>query len=68
MKVQPHLKGVPDYIVPQALKKASIQSRRSRIRAKQQQQQQGKDKRGGPMSQAKKKFQKRKADPLKNLK
>ncbi len=62
---QPHLKSVPDYIVPNVLKKASVKSRRRRI--EQQQQQKGKKALAGPMSQAKKRFQKKRADPLKNL-
>ena len=59
VKHQPHLKGVPDYIVPQALKRASVKSRRKRIREQAEK---------GRTSQAKRKFERRKADPLKNIK
>ncbi len=66
MRQQPHLKNVPDYIIPHALKKASIKSRRKRLR--EQKDGGGNFRKIAPMSQAKRKFHKRKADPLKNLK
>jgi len=58
VRQQVHLRNVPDYIVPNALKKMTANSRKR-----------GKKnfKGNGGMSLAKKKFEKRKSDPLRSL-
>merc|ERR1711981_272741 len=62
VRQQAHLKNVPDYIVPNALKKMTANSFRSRRKGKPNL------KSGGSgMSSAKRKFEKRKADPLRSL-
>lgn len=62
VRQQAHLKNVPDYIVPNALKKMTTNSFRSRRKGKHNL------KNGGSgMSSAKRKFEKRKADPLRSL-
>lgn len=57
VKQQSHLKAVPDYIVPSALKKVSNLGKRSR----------GKFGKGQGESLAKKKYEKKKSDPLRAL-
>jgi ATP-dependent RNA helicase DDX56/DBP9 len=54
VKHQAHLKSVPDYIVPQALKKKTLAAHKRRWKA--------------GASDAKKKFEKQRADPLRSLK
>ena len=61
VRQQAHLKNVPDYIVPNALKKMTANSFRSKRKGKQYL------KSGGGVSSAKRKFEKRKADPLRSL-
>eukprot|EP00095_Tigriopus_kingsejongensis_P008864 maker-scaffold15_size728074-snap-gene-5.14 protein:Tk08864 transcript:maker-scaffold15_size728074-snap-gene-5.14-mRNA-1 annotation:"probable atp-dependent rna helicase ddx56-like" len=66
VKHQAHLKNVPDYIVPQTLRKIHVSSK------KRSQQRGAKGKASSnplarPMSQAKRKFNKKKMDPLKHL-
>ena len=60
VKQQTHLKNVPDYIIPKTLKRMAAGGggeggRRKRFK-------------GGHSSQAKRKFERNKADPLKSLK
>ena len=63
VKHQAHLKNVPEYIVPEALKKVALPSRKRFHNGKSA----GERRLGGGMSQAKKKFEKRRKDPLKNM-
>ena len=63
VKQKTHLKNVPDYIIPKTLKRMATSTgggggeggRRKRFK-------------GGHSSQAKRKFERNKADPLKSLK
>ena len=62
VRQQVHLKNVPDYIVPSALKKMTANSFKSKNRGKRS----FKSGNSGHSS-AKKKFEKRKGDPLRSL-
>jgi ATP-dependent RNA helicase DDX56/DBP9 len=64
VKHQAHLKGVPDYIIPPALRKLSVAARRNNAGGGGHR----KPATGGHHgSQAKRKFEKNKADPLRSL-
>ena len=58
VKHKPHLKNVPDYIVPKALKKAKVPGRRKG---------RGGGGQYGGGGAARKKFERNKADPLRSL-
>merc|ERR1719412_2341425 len=63
VRQQVHLRNVPDYIVPNALKKMTANSRKSKNRGKRN----FKKSQHREMSSAKKKFEKRQSDPLRSL-
>ena len=59
VKQKTHLKNVPDYIIPKTLKRMATAGGEGNKR---------KQFKGGHSSQAKRKFERNKADPLKSLK